>query len=349
MICPFLEDVVTGGWVIIRKIKSIITNTLKESHLYTSRLSLCILCRDNFSLDPLLKRSRLQLSLQPGKIRTISPLANEAEHGPHILDHPDQKPGEEAVSDGDAPAGVLDEDVVDILEAEHVAGDGKSLVANSCPVGLYKALKGPATNVFCHGDLHLLSPHVLPPARHAELAGEAPEGIVGEPGRTENGIVHLAIRADIDEMLFNKELIRESLAVRRILVADLTTTAINRRVDEVGNTITSSGIDKTLCISDLCRTVGLSEVDSCPGEDGLVDLLEDGVGVVQVAADDVDIAVFLTEFGSSGAGGLAGEGVDLLGLDFDGGMGEEGVDCGTTLSACGAGDEEVFGSRHDDD
>jgi hypothetical protein len=29
-------------------------------------------------------------------------------------------------------------------------------------------------------------------------------------------------------------------------------------------------------------------------------------------------------------------------------MGEESVDCGTTLSACGASDDEVFGSRHDD-
>lgn len=246
---------------------------------------------------------------------------------------------------------MLDEDVIDLLEAEHVAGDGESLVANSCPVGLDKTLKGPAANVFCHGDLHLLSPHILPPARHAELAGETPEGIVGEPGGTKNGVVHLAVVADIDEMLFDEELIRKSLAVRRILVADLTTTTIDRRVDEVGNTITSSGINKTLCVSDFCRTVGLSEVDSCPGEDGLVDLLEDGVGIVQVAADDVDVAVLLAELGCSRARGLTGEGVDLLGLDLDGGMGEEGVDCGTTLSACGAGDEEVFWSGHggDDD
>jgi hypothetical protein len=30
-------------------------------------------------------------------------------------------------------------------------------------------------------------------------------------------------------------------------------------------------------------------------------------------------------------------------------MGQEGVDCGTTLSARGTSDEEVFGSRHDGD
>ncbi|KAI6756427.1 hypothetical protein HG530_012163 [Fusarium avenaceum] len=297
------------------------------------------------SNEPLFGR---QLSLQPGKIRTVSPLVNEAEHGPQILEHPDQKPGEQAVGDGDALAGVLDEDVVDLLEAEHVAGDGKSLVANSRPVGLYKTLKSPAANVFCHGDLDILSPHSLPPARHAELAGETPEGIVGEPGGTKNGVVHLAVVTDIDEIFLDEELIRESLAVRRILVADLTTTAIDRRVDEVGNTITSSGIDKALCVGDFRWTVGLSEVDPCPGEDGLVDLLEDGVRVVQVAADDVDVAILLAKLGGSGAGCLPGEGIDLLGLDFDGGMGEEGVDYRTTLSTRGAGDEEVFWSGHDD-
>lgn len=43
----------------------------------------------DIGLDPLFEHSRLQLSLQPCKIRTIRSLADETKHGVQILDHPD--------------------------------------------------------------------------------------------------------------------------------------------------------------------------------------------------------------------------------------------------------------------
>jgi hypothetical protein len=110
------------------------------------------------------------------------------------------------------------------------------------------------------------------------------------------------------------------------------------------------GIDQrvALLLFDVLGHVLLAHGGYLHGEDAIdaswpAGFGEDGAAVVQVAGEEGDVFGFGGEGLGGGGGGVAGQGQDLVRVRGRGG--EEGVDDGGALLACGAGDED-FADGH---
>jgi hypothetical protein len=283
----------------------------------------------------------------------VPELHEPLEHGAELLHHVQDQAAHESERDGHLPAKDLLEGLGGLRLGELVAGEADGAVAVGGRFGVGEGQGGEDADV-ARADELKRNAHVAPHGGEA-FAHEVRGQVVVEGGRAEDGVCHgggVVLGRVVDggdQVLFNLVLGDEVRDVGRV-VDRVAPAAVDRAVDEVLDAGLERGVDQrvALLLFNVLGHVLLAHGGQLHGEDAVdaswpAGFGEDGAAVVQVAGEEGDVFGFGGEGLGGGGGGVAGQGQDLVRVRGWGG--EEGVDDGGALLACGAGDEDFAGGH----